>query len=165
MYKHSVIRRRGEEEITIWVDNSFTESRPEPNPSLADRTVHTKHPYNYWGGSNREQCFRVKHHGDTGPNAPCTGGIREIKNWVRYSGKAFLRVFTDASYRQQTTVVISSWLRPQLLGAHSWWQELIQTAMDVSEPRDSTKLMRVDLHKWEMSIFMISLKRAWTDTP
>ncbi|KAF5680561.1 hypothetical protein FHETE_335 [Fusarium heterosporum] len=40
MFKHSVIKRRGEEDITIWVHNNFTESfGPNEDPSLSKRGI------------------------------------------------------------------------------------------------------------------------------
>jgi hypothetical protein len=82
VFKHSVVKRRGEEEFTIWVDNGFVEDTPELDSSLSERALHIKHPYNHYTGTNRDQCFRETHNGDTGPNAPCTGGIKEIRDWV-----------------------------------------------------------------------------------
>lgn len=81
MFKHSVIRRRGEEEVTIWVDNDFVEIFPQPEPDHSKRALQIKHPYNLYG-LHREQCFRVTHNPDTGPTAPCTGGIKQIRDWV-----------------------------------------------------------------------------------
>ncbi|KAL2214670.1 hypothetical protein CC79DRAFT_1328557 [Sarocladium strictum] len=106
VFKHSVIRRRGEEEVTIWVDNSFSQYGPEPEPEDSKRALQIKHPYNLSGGANRQQCFRVTHNPDTGPTAPCTGGIQEIRDWARNTAGFFM--FAAATTDWRTMVVAGS---------------------------------------------------------
>ena len=83
MFKHSVIRRRGEEDVTIWVDNDFEEAiGPRPDSPLSERAVDQVD--GDFGARNWHYnvCEKITYVGDTGPNAPCTGGLKEIQDWV-----------------------------------------------------------------------------------
>jgi hypothetical protein len=84
MFKHSVIRRRGEEDITLWVHHDFVEAiGPAIDPAIKERAVDQVdgdfHDTNDW---HMDICRSREMHGDTGPNAPCTGGLKEIQSWA-----------------------------------------------------------------------------------
>lgn len=92
VFKHSILQRRGEEPVIIWVHNSFNESdtapeagpEAEPDSGLTERAMRTQ-VIGTWarGTLHQEVCRDVTWWSDNGPNAPCTGGIKAIRDWVR----------------------------------------------------------------------------------
>lgn len=86
VFKHSVIKRRGEEDVTIWVDHGFEEAigPQEEDPSVDRRalTIVDNDFRPHTGGWHYNTCNNVGMTGNSGPNAPCTGGLREIVDWV-----------------------------------------------------------------------------------
>lgn len=83
MFKHSVIKRDGEEDVTIWINHSFEEV-PSVAESPHKRAVEVID--DRWlrlGLGHQERCNWHTFRGNTGPTAPCTGGIKQIRDWVR----------------------------------------------------------------------------------
>ncbi|KAG8667847.1 hypothetical protein FPOAC1_012686 [Fusarium poae] len=90
MFRHSVIKRRGEEDVTIWVDNSFEETLgPEDNPATPKRAIKIIDNYTKSGGWNEERCTGHIYRDNTGPNAPCTGGLKQLRTWAAQNGGFF----------------------------------------------------------------------------
>ncbi|CAG7561807.1 unnamed protein product [Fusarium equiseti] len=90
MFKHSVVKRRGEEDVTIWVDNSFEETlEPEENPAIPKRAVKIIDDYSHSNGWAVEQCKSYVYNDDTGPNAPCTGGLEQLRIWATENNGRF----------------------------------------------------------------------------
>ncbi|RFN47073.1 hypothetical protein FIE12Z_8687 [Fusarium flagelliforme] len=89
MFKHSVIKRRGKEDVTIWVDNSFEETLdPEENPATPKRAVKPLDNYVY----------------SNGPNAPCTGGLEQMRTWATENNGVF---YFEASGNPWRTLVVA----------------------------------------------------------
>jgi hypothetical protein len=83
VFKHSVIKRRGEEDITLWVDHEFIEATgPKIDPAMTKRAVEQVDGDMHKTTWHQDTCVYKGMHGDTGPNAPCTGGLKEIESWV-----------------------------------------------------------------------------------
>jgi hypothetical protein len=92
LFKHSVIKRRGEDDVTIWVDNSFEETLdPEENPAIPKRAVKIIDDYGHSNGWAQERCKRHAHvyNDNTGPNAPCTGGLEQLRTWATENNGVF----------------------------------------------------------------------------
>lgn len=101
MFKHSVVKRRGEEDVTIWVDNSFEETlEPEENPAIPKRAVKIIDDYGHSNGWAVEQCKSYVYNDDTGPNAPCTGGLEQLRTWVSTHISPYSLLLTHLGHRE-----------------------------------------------------------------
>ncbi|RGP64265.1 hypothetical protein FSPOR_8085 [Fusarium sporotrichioides] len=105
MFKHSVIKRRGEEDVTIWVDNSFEETLgPEENLATPKRALKIIDNYSHSNGWAQERCKGHVYNDNTGPNAPCTGGLKELRTWAGQNNGAF---YFEASGNPWRTLVVA----------------------------------------------------------
>lgn len=85
MYRHSIIKRDDGDHVTIWVANDYIEGEAVPESAKAEKRqslrVGSQGSW-YPNSSDRSFCKWETYVGDTGPNAPFTGGANAIVNWA-----------------------------------------------------------------------------------
>jgi len=131
VWKHSVMKRADGNDYTLWVSNHFTERDDSvgdfdgdeddvtkidasdeegqyPN-ELMKRQQRVKTYLDGVRSGSSGQCGHSTFGGDTGPNAPFTGGIVHMSSWARNAGGYFLvpRVFSYASPNPYRPLVVA----------------------------------------------------------
>lgn len=85
------MKRDDGDHVTIWVSNNYTEGEAEATTEVAAGPLEKRQKANVWNadhyytatclGNSLNCCSSGTHRGDTGPNAPYTGGAHAIISW------------------------------------------------------------------------------------
>ncbi|KAL2212799.1 hypothetical protein CC79DRAFT_1379851 [Sarocladium strictum] len=94
MYKHSVVKRDDEEDITVWVHKSFEEDGIPAEQSLEQSSELNKRDQRlntpgieWWEHGLAIMCHSPERYDVTGPKGAFTGGIIHMRDWCYNLGR------------------------------------------------------------------------------
>ena len=110
MFRHSLVRRTDGDDITIWVDNSYTEEEedepvPDTTPALKER-AHLSAPAIDWFVPERN-CGGLTYSMLTADNSAFTAGVHEMYRWAN-TRKAGFTIWSRTQDSWQRLIIAGS---------------------------------------------------------